>query len=133
MINFKGLAFNFFIKKIGEKDTIALRVFDAKNQLVKTFSNQPNKDKKESLLTVEEGNNIFYWNMMYEGAEKVKGMILWWASLNGPMALPGEYTVELSVNDKPQKQSFSLLRNPVSEASEEDMTSIKKLQKFILP
>ena len=116
-----GAAFNFFIKKIGEKDTIALRVFDAKNQLVKTFNNQPNKDKKESLLTVEEGNNIFYWNMMYEGAEKVKGMILWWASLNGPMALPGEYTVELSVNDKTQKQSFSLLRNPVSEASEEDM------------
>ena len=37
------------------------------------------------------------------------------------MALPGKYTVELSVNGKTQKQSFSLLRNPVSEASEADM------------
>ena len=116
-----GAALNFFIKQIGEKDSIALRIFDANNQLVKIFSNHPNKDQKESLLKVEEGNNICYWNMMYEGAEKVKGMILWWASLNGPMALPGKYTVELSVNGKTQKQSFSLLRNPVSEASEADM------------
>ena len=116
-----GAAFNFFIKQIGGKDTISLRVFDKKDQLIKTFSNKPNKDKKETKLKVEEGNNIFYWNMMYEGAEKVKGMILWWASLNGPMALPGEYKVELTVNETSQKQVFTLLRNPVSEASQADM------------
>jgi hypothetical protein len=48
-------------------------------------------------------------------------MILWWASLNGPMALPGNYRVELAVNDKVQSQTFSLLRNPYSEATEADM------------
>ena len=37
------------------------------------------------------------------------------------MALPGNYTVELSVNEITKKQSFSLVRNPVSEASEADM------------
>ncbi|MDA9339351.1 glycosyl hydrolase [Polaribacter sp.] len=116
-----GAAFNFFIKKINEKDTISISIFDMKDQLIKTFSNKPNKDKKETLLKVEDGNNIFYWNMMYDGAERVKGMILWWASLSGPMALPGEYKVELAVNKKKQKQVFSLLRNPISEASEADM------------
>ena len=59
--------------------------------------------------------------MMYPGAEKVKGMILWWASLNGPMALPGTYKVALSVNDKTIMQNFTILKNPTSEASENEM------------
>jgi hypothetical protein len=58
---------------------------------------------------------------MYPGAEKVKGMILWWASLNGPMALPGNYRVELSVDDKKMNEVFTILRNPTSEATEADM------------
>ena len=48
-------------------------------------------------------------------------MILWWASLNGPMALPGNYTVELSNGKMTKKQSFEVLRNPVSEVSLADM------------
>jgi hypothetical protein len=48
-------------------------------------------------------------------------MILWWASLNGPMALPGTYKVTLSVNDKTMRRDFTILRNPTSEASESEM------------
>jgi len=58
---------------------------------------------------------------MYDGAERVPGMILWWASLSGPMALPGDYKVELKVNDKKMSQPFSILKNPMSEATESDM------------
>ena len=58
---------------------------------------------------------------MYDGAESVKGMILWWASLSGPMALPGSYKVELTVNKKKLNQSFNIMRNPMSEATESDM------------
>ncbi len=36
--------------------------------------------------------------MTYEGAEELDGMILWWASLDGPRAVPGNYNVALNVN-----------------------------------
>ena len=116
-----GAAINFYIKDMTEKEVISLSIFDANDNLVKKFSTQPDKEKKEAELKIEKGNNIFYWNMMYDGAESVKGMILWWASLSGPMALPGNYKVELVVNKNTQSQTFNILRNPVSEASESDM------------
>ena len=61
--------------------------------------------------------------MMYPGAEKVKGMILWWASLNGPMALPGNYKVTLTMGEISKSQNFTILKNPVSETSIADATA----------
>jgi len=112
---------NFFIKEIGEKDVVSLSFYDANNKLIKTFSTKADKEKKEEKLKVKDGNNIFQWDMMFDGAESVEGMILWWASLSGPMALPGNYKVELTVNDVKKSENFSILRNPMSEATESDM------------
>ncbi|WP_026775832.1 glycosyl hydrolase [Polaribacter sp. Hel_I_88] len=116
-----GVAVNYFIKNANEKDTISLSFYDLNDNLIKKFSTKPNKEKEESTLKVEDGNNIFNWNMMYDGAESVDGMILWWASLNGPMALPGTYKVELAVNDAKQTQNFTIINNPSSEVTEAEM------------
>ena len=116
-----GVAVNYFIKEKGEKDVVSLSFYDANDKLIKTFSTKPDKDKKEEKLTVNDGNNVFYWDMMYDGAERVQGMILWWASLSGPMALPGNYKVTLSVNDKKMSEAFKIIKNPMSEATENDM------------
>ncbi|WP_439131797.1 WD40/YVTN/BNR-like repeat-containing protein [Polaribacter sp.] len=116
-----GVNMYYYIKEVDKKDTIAISIFDKNNKLIKTFSTKPNKENKDGTLKVEDGNNIFNWNMMYDGAESVKGMILWWASLAGPMALPGTYKAELRVNDVKQSQNFTIVRNPMSEATESDM------------
>ncbi|AOW18348.1 glycosyl hydrolase [Polaribacter vadi] len=116
-----GVAVNYFIKSVNKKDTISLSFYDLNDNLIKKFSTKPNKENKEGTLKVEDGNNIFNWNMMYDGAESVEGMILWWASLNGPMALPGTYKVELVVNDSKQTQNFKIINNPSSEVSESEM------------
>ena len=118
-----GVAINYFIKEKGDKELVSLKVYDSNNVLIKTFSTEPNKDKKEAELTLENGNNIFYWDMMYPGAEKVKGMILWWASLNGPMALPGNYKVTLTVGETSKSQNFTILKNPISETTLADATA----------
>ena len=118
-----GVAINYFIKEKGDKELVSLKVYDSNNVLIKTFSTEPNKDKKEAELTLENGNNIFYWNMMYPGAEKVKGMILWWASLNGPMALPGNYKVTLTMGETSKSQNFTILKNPISETTLADATA----------
>ena len=118
-----GVAINYFIKEKGDKELVSLKIYDSNNVLIKTFSTEPNKDKKEAELTLENGNNIFYWDMMYPGAEKVKGMILWWASLNGPMALPGNYKVTLTIGETSKSQNFTILKNPISETTLADATA----------
>jgi len=49
-------------------------------------------------------------------------MIFWAGSLRGPMALPGQYTVEVKQGDRhSQRQPFVILSDPRTEASEEDL------------
>ncbi len=48
-------------------------------------------------------------------------MILWWANLSGPKAVPGSYAVHLSYNGKTQSESFEILLDPRAEASVADM------------
>ncbi|WP_334056678.1 WD40/YVTN/BNR-like repeat-containing protein [Polaribacter sp. P097] len=116
-----GVNMYYYLKDLEDKDVVSITISDANDNVIKTFSTKPNKDLKEGKLSAKEGNNIFNWNMMYDGAESVKGMILWWASLSGPMALPGTYKATLKLNDAQQSQQFTILKNPVSEATESDM------------
>ena len=51
--------------------------------------------------------NQFVWDMTYDGAEELDGMILWWASLDGPQAIPGVYKVNLKVDDEVKSQTFT--------------------------
>ena len=116
-----GVPINYFVKNYSEKDTISLSFFDSAKNKIQVFSTHPNKKDKEKKLKVKQGNNVFHWDMMYSGAERVKGMILWWASLNGPMALPGNYSVALEVNGKSTSENFSIKNKPNSESSEADL------------
>jgi len=55
--------------------------------------------------------------MYYDGASDFKGMVLWWASLSGPKAVPGNYYVDLNVNGEVISKSFNILIDPRSESS----------------
>jgi hypothetical protein len=48
-------------------------------------------------------------------------MILWWANLNGPKAVPGTYAVHLEVDGVSQKQDFKIVADPRTESSVEGM------------
>ncbi|GAA4966952.1 hypothetical protein GCM10023315_15410 [Algibacter aquimarinus] len=101
-----------------ENDEISLTYFDQKGDTIKTFST---KNKKKDKLEVKKGMNQFVWNMTYDGAEKLEGMILWWASLNGPQAIPGTYKVHLNVNGTATPQSFNIIADPRAESTQADM------------
>ena len=72
-------------------------------------------------LTVKEGANQFVWNMTYDGAERLPGMILWAASTQGPRAVPGDYTVTLKINDETLSKPFTILADPRAESTTADM------------
>jgi two-component sensor histidine kinase len=117
-----GVLVNYYVKNVAENDTISLAVYENSGMLIKTFSTKPDDKKNEETLKVKNGANQFKWNMQYPDAEKIKGMILWWASLQGPKALPGTYKIQLSKNGKQvSEQNFNLLKDPRSSATTEDL------------
>ena len=107
-----------------KKDTVTLTYYNTANDTLKSFSNHSEEDK----LKVEKGANLFVWDMYEEGAEKLKGMVLWWADLTGPKILPGEYFVELNVNGNKEREKFTVLPNPTMETDQE---GLKKQYQFI--
>ena len=77
---------------------------------------------------MKEGSNNYVWNTRGKSAENFEGMILWWASLNAPKAVPGNYKVVLSVGDENYTQSFDIVSNPNSET---DVIGMQKQFDFI--
>jgi hypothetical protein len=59
--------------------------------------------------------------MRYNDAKGFDGLIMWAASLRGPIASPGKYHVKLIVNDESEEQSFNILKDPRSNSTEGDL------------
>jgi len=87
-----------------------MEVFDPNGELIKEYKQKPKK-----------GLNSFNWNMMYDNAEGFEGLIMWAASLRGPMAPPGEYTAKLTIGDRTEEQTFKLLRDPRYPSTDADL------------
>ncbi|WP_245871781.1 WD40/YVTN/BNR-like repeat-containing protein [Sediminicola luteus] len=114
-----GVVTHFYLKELGKKDTLSLSYLSMAGDTLATFSNHA-KDKKQR-LKVAKGGNTHVWNTRGTEAEKLKGMILWWANLSGPKAVPGKYKVALNLNGNSQEQVFTILPDPRAEASVAEM------------
>ncbi|WP_460190620.1 VPS10 domain-containing protein [Urechidicola sp. KH5] len=112
-----GVITYFNIKSVSEKDSISLSYMESDGDTIQTFSTYSKKNK----LEVEEGANTFVWDMMYKGTERLPGMILWWASLDGPVAVPGDYKVVLNVNGVSVTKPFKILADKRAESTIADM------------
>ncbi|WP_108423864.1 WD40/YVTN/BNR-like repeat-containing protein [Flagellimonas amoyensis] len=114
-----GVITHFYLKDVQEKDSIALSYTQMNGDTLASFSTYAKeRDKK---LEVKKGGNIHVWDTRGKGAERLQGMILWWANLNGAKAVPGSYKVHLNVNGEEQSQEFKILPDPRSEASVAEM------------
>jgi len=116
-----GVGVNFYLKSLQKNDTVTIAYKDKDGNDIQVYSTHPNKEKEEQKLNVNQGSNIVHWNMMYKGAERVPGMILWWSSLSGPKAVPGSYQVVLTKNGQSTSQPFNIKADPRSETNQEQM------------
>ncbi|MBX7221586.1 MAG: glycosyl hydrolase [Blastocatellia bacterium] len=71
-------------------------------------------------LTAEAGFNRWVWNLRYEDAKRFPGMILWTGETRGPVAVPGTYSVKLTVDGKSATQTFSIRQDPRLAVSDGD-------------
>ncbi|MFC4221558.1 VPS10 domain-containing protein [Flagellimonas marina] len=114
-----GVVTHFYLKDIAEKDSIVLTYTSMSGDTLASYSNKAeDKDKK---LMMKKGGNTHIWDTRGKGAEKLEGMILWWANLDGAKAVPGSYKVHLNVNGNNQSQNFTILPDPRAEVSVADM------------
>ena len=114
-----GVMVHFNLKDTSMTKDVSLSFYEADGDLIRTYSTKA--EEKADKLKVKEGGNQFAWNMTYPAAKKFDGMIMWWSSLNGPQAVPGDYKVTLKVGDIEQTQAFKILKDPRSEVSIADI------------
>lgn len=114
-----GVVTHFYLKNLSEKDSVHLTYTSMAGDTLATYNNfTKEKDQK---LEVKKGGNTFVWDTRGKGAKLLDGMILWWANLDGPKAVPGNYKVHLNVNGDSSMQEFKIVPDPRAEASVADM------------
>jgi len=118
-----GVMTYFYIKDSKDKE-VKLHYLNQRGDTLKTYGTS-HKDNK---LKVEDGANYHSWNLRGEGAERLKGMVLWWASTEAPKAVPGKYTVTLEAGDEVFKQDFEILADPNAET---DVAGMRRQFDFI--
>ena len=114
-----GVVTHFYLKDFTEKDSIAVTYTKMDGDTLAGYSNF-SKDKKKK-IKIKKGGNTHVWDTRGKGAEKLEGMILWWANLGGAKAVPGNYQVHLNVNGDDQSEEFKILPDPRAEVSVTDM------------
>jgi photosystem II stability/assembly factor-like uncharacterized protein len=67
------------------------------------------------------GLNRFSWDLNSTPVVSFPGMILWGATQNGPMVLPGSYSVRLTADGVTQTQNLSVTKHPLRPVSDADL------------
>jgi photosystem II stability/assembly factor-like uncharacterized protein len=68
----------------------------------------------------QAGMNRFVWDLHYPDATTFPNMILWSGSTRGPLIVPGNYTVRLTVDGKTQAQPFAVIKDPRQKSTQDD-------------
>ena len=106
-----GVCVNYYLKeKPGEKE-VSLTFLDAGGNMVRTFSQKPIR-KKEPAVAAKPGMNRFVWDFHYTPAHEVKGAVFWGPGNAAPFAVPGTYSVRLTVGEKTVEQTFEVIKDP---------------------
>ena len=114
-----GVIVHYFLPAFDKDAEVKLSFHLEDGSLIKEFSNK----SKDNLMKVKKGGNSFVWNMKYPGAKRLDKMVLWGADFSGAKAVPGDYIVKLKVNDAELTQGFTILKNPTSEGTIDNIKS----------
>ncbi|HZQ96132.1 MAG TPA: hypothetical protein VFA67_14040 [Candidatus Sulfotelmatobacter sp.] len=109
---------------------VKIEILDASGKVIRTYppKHPPAADGDEEFrrqkpeeLPTQAGINRFVWDLHYEGVPRIPNSPLWGGSTDGPLALPGDYQVRLTVDGKAQTQPFKIVPDPRLKVSAEDL------------
>ncbi len=116
-----GVSLYYYLKEKTDSTKVELSFYDSRDSLIKSFAT--NGKDEIGKLEVDAGSNLFNWNLRYPGAKRFDGMILWWASMAGPKAMPGDYKAVMKVDGEEQAVDIKLLKDPRSASTPADFKS----------
>jgi photosystem II stability/assembly factor-like uncharacterized protein len=145
-----GLALQYYLKDV-PKGKVELSILDGDGEVVRTFSSKPQPEGDDAtakagegeepstssedtettsaqVLPAKSGVNRFVWDLRYEGAKTIEGQELSdWEKPQGPLVLPGSYTVQLKVGDTTVTQQVEIVPDPRISVSQEDLQAQRDL------
>jgi photosystem II stability/assembly factor-like uncharacterized protein len=108
------------LRKAGVKPDSTVRS-EARGEESAAPSDGPRRQPPPPRVSSKAGLNTFVWNMRYPDASTFENIIMWAGGTNGPAAVPGTYTVRMHVNGTTESQSFKLVKDPRSKATQADL------------
>ncbi len=110
---------------------VKIEILDAAGKVIRTYppKHPPAPEGEESFfmrrrpaeIPTEAGINRFVWDLHYEGAPRIPNSPLWGGSTDGPLAVPGDYQVRLTVDGKSQTQPFKIVPDPRLQVAADDL------------
>jgi len=138
-----GAVIFYNLKSAPAKDSeITLSILDAQGKEIRRFTSktdgngkpvEPQKDfysKNKPLpkqMPDKAGMNRFVWDLRYPDATHVPGAVLWFGSMRGPKVLPGSYTLKLTAGGQTYTQTLTVLNDPRSKLSADDLAARQAL------
>ncbi len=123
-----GAIINYYFKT-APKEEVSLEILDSSGKVVRHLSSKEKKegeqppewpDRVERLKTIpaNEGMNRFAWDLRYDDPIQIPGAFYFGVGPRGPLALPGDYQVKLTVGGKSQTAPLHLAIDPRTKGAE---------------
>ena len=105
------------------KDEVKLEIFDHTGKLVRSLSSRekkgfeqppewPDQVKEITTIPASAGMNRYAWNLRWEPPVQIPGAFYSDQGPQGPLAMPGDYTVKLTVGKESQTQPLKIVIDP---------------------
>lgn len=118
----RGVTFDYYLANAAN-DPVTVTITETSGEIIKTFSSDTGDSP-----SAEVGMNRFFWNMRYPGTvmPPPNGALDGFMSVDysppsSPVAAPGQYKVQLTVDGKTFKQPFEIRKDPRIKASDADL------------
>lgn len=108
-----------FAEPMPDSNTVVLRVLEDDGDVIRSFS--PSAKERRDRMPLEPGMNRLVWDLRHPDAHRFEGMVLWAGLTRGPRAVPDRYRVRLVVGTDSTEAAFSLVQDPRSTSSAEDL------------
>src|SRR5204863_61123 len=114
-----GAMIDYYLK-VAPKEEVSLDILDSSGKIVRHLSSKEKKegeqppewpDRVERVKTIpaNEGMNRFAWDLRYDDPIQIPGAFYSSTGPKGPLALPGDYQVKLTVGGKSQTGPLHLV------------------------
>ncbi len=135
--NLGGARIHYYVGQMPEGD-VTLEFLDARGEVLRSYKGSPGDAPQQvtggrrfnpgpSKIPVEEGLNVFDWDLRRPHPEKPEGVVHWAGNTPGRMTVPGVYRVRLSAGDWSQTRSLTVELNPASSSTVADLEKQDRL------